>query len=370
MKKHLLALAILSSLAACAQAADIKVYGVLDYGFTVSKNTGKDGSSHWDTAMKSGGRNSSRFGIKGTEDLGNDYKIGFILESQFLGDTGALQTEGRLWERESSLSLSGPFGKVTVGRLGYMKGVVGSTALYNSYRVNPFGGVQDKYIGGFKPYMTGTTWSVDNSIVYATPQMAGLTGYLQYSNATNGDEGETNNAKDRYFAGALRYQNGPLFAQMLVDTTNRGNAETYSDKTHKDPFSAGMQIAYDFGFVKPFFMVEYFKESTLNNSGKLTVTKQNYDGFGTTLVLQTPVWGGQVKLGGGYMNAELSDDKNGTAKYDVTRYGVSIGYDYPMTKRTHIYTDAGFIKQTVEQLNQADETKKGYEYIIGMVHYF
>jgi len=367
--RNILLGASLSVIALSASAADVRLYGVLDYGFTVSRQTGDGGSTQYNVSMKSGGRNASRFGLKGSEDLANNLKVSFILESQFLGDTGTLQTNNRLWEREASLAISGDFGKLTFGRLGYMKGSVSSVALLNAYRVNPFGGIQDQYITGFKPYTTGTTWSVDNSIVYATSKFSGFTGYLQYSNATDGQEGRTNNAKNRYFAGAIRYENGPVFAQILLDTTNLGNDEVVSDRTHKDPFSIGIQTTYDFGFLKTFIMAEYFKESYLNNCGELKPVKQNYDGFGGTIVLQWPLAGGKAKIGMGYMSAERSNQTNTTDKYDVSRWGASIGYDYELTKRTHIYTDAGFVKQTIDTLPKS-ENKKGYEYILGVVHYF
>ena len=125
MKKPALA-AALAATALTASAGSVTVYGVVDMGLSV---THADGGTTME--MKSGMRNSSRVGLRGTEDLGNSCRVGFILVSQFKADDGTLQTAGTLWERESSLSVSGPFGKVTAGRVGYLKGAVGSTALLN-----------------------------------------------------------------------------------------------------------------------------------------------------------------------------------------------------------------------------------------------
>ncbi len=59
----------------------------------------------------------SRWGIKGVEDLGNGYKVGFILEQGFTIDDGAEGGSNQAFNRESSLYLDGSFGRVTFGRL-------------------------------------------------------------------------------------------------------------------------------------------------------------------------------------------------------------------------------------------------------------
>ena len=56
---------------------------------------------------------SSRFGIKGTENLGNGLSAMFTIETPISADTG----DGTLGNRETSVGLEGGFGKI---RLGYM----------------------------------------------------------------------------------------------------------------------------------------------------------------------------------------------------------------------------------------------------------
>lgn len=371
MKKALMA-AALFAVVTSASAATVSVYGVMDMGVSVSKKSGATGDNRWNLQMKSGMRNSSRFGLKGVEDLGNNYKVGFILESQFQGDSGALQTSGILWERESSLWVSGDFGKVTAGRVGYLKGVVGSTALLNSYRVNPFGSQMSNFVTGFKAYTTGTSWYCNNGIVYETPNMAGLKGYLQYSNGVS-SEGEKYHDKDRYAAAAVRYMSGPLLLQMIADTTMRGHQEAqFSGDKYRDAMSLGVQAAYDFQFVKVFGMVEGFKDSALNTIGQhLSGDGQLYDGVGATLVAQWPVGNGKMKVGGGFLKASTVDGTPADKDYDVTRFGVSVGYDYVVSKRTQLYANYGFAQQNLEKTS--DDTVKrnrGMEFTAGMVHYF
>ncbi|MBM6705330.1 porin, partial [Sutterella massiliensis] len=101
MKKTLLALATLSAMAGSAFAADVTVYGLVDYGFQFKHvdqytQTGDDNTFQ----MKSGMNSGSRFGLKGSEDLGNGLKVGFVLENGFSADDGTLDNGGRLFGRE------------------------------------------------------------------------------------------------------------------------------------------------------------------------------------------------------------------------------------------------------------------------------
>ena len=82
MKHSILCCAVTGALASgAAFAADTQIYGVIDTGFSVRNNQYVNGNSDTTTRMVSGQYIGSRFGIKGSEDLGNGYKAGFVLES-------------------------------------------------------------------------------------------------------------------------------------------------------------------------------------------------------------------------------------------------------------------------------------------------
>ena len=111
MKKTLAALAVLGAFAGSAAAADVQLYGVVDEGFIYTNTKVTDEKSDNQFQLGSGLNLGSRWGLKGTEDLGNGYKVGFKLESGFNADTGTLQ-ENRLFRREAGLTLYGPFGSL------------------------------------------------------------------------------------------------------------------------------------------------------------------------------------------------------------------------------------------------------------------
>lgn len=85
-KKSLAAVALLGAFAGSAFAADVTLYGVVDEGFLYTHKDADDAVDKLE--LKSGIQAGSRWGLKGTEDLGNGLKVGFILESGFNADDG------------------------------------------------------------------------------------------------------------------------------------------------------------------------------------------------------------------------------------------------------------------------------------------
>jgi predicted porin len=112
MKKSLIAFAVLSAFASAASAqSSVVLYGVIDtstsYMSSQSATAGKR------IAMDTNGLSSSRWGFKGSEDLGNGLKANFNLESSLSVDTGVA---GNLFDRTATVGLEGAFGKVNAGR--------------------------------------------------------------------------------------------------------------------------------------------------------------------------------------------------------------------------------------------------------------
>lgn len=128
--------------------------------------------------MKSGVTAGSRFGLKGTEDLGNGLKIGFVLENGFSSDTGSFTQDNRLFGREAQLNLSGAFGTVAFGRMGSLASGNGTFGLLGS--MSPFGTSWGQYAANASTVMSGFD-RYDNTVTYATPAFAGFKVYAQYS---------------------------------------------------------------------------------------------------------------------------------------------------------------------------------------------
>ena len=119
MKKTLAATAVLGALVGSAMAADVTLYGVIDTGLVYQHVDNDDGLDAVDSfQMKSGVVSGSRFGLKGSEELGNGYKVGFVLENGFSSDDGTMLQGDRLFGRESQVYMEGAFGTLSFGRVG------------------------------------------------------------------------------------------------------------------------------------------------------------------------------------------------------------------------------------------------------------
>lgn len=115
MKQSAFALAVLAApfLVPSALAQDsVQVYGRLDAGVELLNHAGpEDGTM---VRVVSGGKNTSRWGIRGGEDLGGGLKALFNLEGEVALDSG--DTEGPLFKRQAWVGLEGKLGRVVIGR--------------------------------------------------------------------------------------------------------------------------------------------------------------------------------------------------------------------------------------------------------------
>jgi predicted porin len=117
MKRKALALATLGCVASGGAAAQssVTLYGLVDSGIEYVSHAGPTGSSV--VKMTSGGKNTSRWGLRGTEDLGGGLKAIFTLESGIALDTGKLDTDNTLFDRRAWVGLQDKtLGSIRMGR--------------------------------------------------------------------------------------------------------------------------------------------------------------------------------------------------------------------------------------------------------------
>ncbi len=372
MKKSLLAVAVLGAFAGSAFAADVTLYGRIDTGLAYTHkdlDTGSAGKS--DTfEMTSGFSTGSRWGIKGTEDLGNGYKVGFVLESGFRSDNGTgLQSSknadgdvtSRLFGREALVSVSGGFGTIYAGRMlsifsdGGSVGMIGATSAIG----NVFG-----IVGSMKGSTGATFGRYDNTIAYATPKFGGFDAKVMYSfRGDDGVESTKENSGDttRYAAFGLRYAQGPLTAVFAADYTMYGNVKYGSDQD--EGYNLLLGGNYDFGVAKVFAKANYFDNMIgVMDDFKLN-TNVSLKGWGLELGTQVPLAGGKVLASVGYRNAEPANGGDWKSK----RLNVFAGYTYPFSKRTNVYAGAGYAQ---EKDTFYDRKPSAIQAAFGLVHKF
>ncbi|AOJ04462.1 MULTISPECIES: porin [Burkholderia] len=117
MNKTLIVAAVAASFATVAHAqSSVTLYGVLDAGITYQSNVATpsgSGKSLWSVGS---GVDQSRFGLRGSEDLGGGLKAIFTLESGFSIGNGKFQNNGGMFNRQAFVGLSSNYGTVTLGR--------------------------------------------------------------------------------------------------------------------------------------------------------------------------------------------------------------------------------------------------------------
>lgn len=114
MKKTvMLTLAATLALASNARAqSNVTLYGILDEGVNYNSNAGGARS----VAVQSGVMQGSRWGMRGSEDLGGGLSAVFMLENGFDLSSGKASQGGLLFGRQAYVGLQNSFGTLTIGR--------------------------------------------------------------------------------------------------------------------------------------------------------------------------------------------------------------------------------------------------------------
>lgn len=306
MKKALIALAVfgLTGGAAMAQSS-VTLFGIVDANLRYTKSGGQTLKQ-----LGTDGLNSSRLGVRGTEDLGGGLKAGFWLEAALNPDTGTVDSS-RFWGRRASVSLIGEFGEVRLGR--------GKTSTrlhiddFDPYSTTGLGDVTKVYsvLGSG----ADTLNRADNQVQYFLPgNLGGFYGSVDVA-AGEGAVGK------KAIGGRVGYKNGPLHVSAaLENTTGAGN-----DKFKQMSIGG----AYDFGVVRPSFNY---------SQNKFRAAKQTIYTFALTAPL------GQQ----GQILASYTDSKANNAAEAISGVGdaklLAVGYVHSVSKRTALYTTVAEIK--------------------------
>lgn len=383
-KKTLAAAAVLGAFAGSAFAADVTLYGVIDYGFnyqhvdTDAANTDASDSFR----MMSGQNSGSRFGLKAQEDLGNGLQVGFVLENGFDADDGSFDGNGddKIFGREAQLNLSGAFGTVSFGRVGQLASANGSFGILGG--ASPFSGGWQDSVGQKFVFANGFA-RFDNTVTYVTPEFAGLKVYAQYSFQNSSKEAGTEgkSSVDRYYGVGATYTNNNLYLVGIVDSMNWGTQLGDTGRSLDDQLAVTLGGAYDFGVAKLYASGQYFdnakavgqKRATETGSiadGYSFATLEGAEGWGLNVGVGVPVFGGTAKAQVAYMDAESTRDSD----MNVSRWSLAAGYDYNLSKRTMVYTAAAYTRDDVSEQYQAT-TNTGsnpstVEVMAGIVHKF
>ena len=346
----LAAVACLAASATCAQSA-VTLYGLLDTGIDYASDASPNGHSL--TRVSSGGMNTSRWGIKGVEDLGGDLKAVYTLEGGILMDTGGI--DGQLFRRQANVGLEGKFGRLVLGR--------SFTSVYDTViRFDPM---------GFAPFYSwattgnatgpskyGMTTGFDNLVKYS-----GSTGNFKYGLSYGLGEQTTSSSDSRKLAAAVSYESDGLGLMATWERENGNNVPLTGRRDEARVIHLGAY--YTMGDVK-FWVAGRNYQLEPGAAAPADVKADTY----WTGVAWKPV--PNVTLTGAvyYMNV-----KNTAASADADPLMFVARYRYALSKRTDLYATVAYAKAKHDQLVGLSRDDPGFGdtqrgAIVGIQHRF
>jgi len=336
MKKSLLTFGVLSTFAGAAQAQNtVTLYGLIDAGITYTNN--QDGNKNFQAT--SGAVNGSRWGLKGSEDLGGGLKAIFQLESGFSITTGKLGQGSREFGRQAFVGLSSDqAGSITLGR--QYDSVVDYLAPL-SLTGTPNGGTQ--FAHPFDNDNLDNSFRISNSVKYQSVNYGGLKfgGLYGFSNDAGGF------ATNRAYSLGASYNYGPMnvaagYMQLNNSGTTRNSSGAVSDDAtftaaRQRTFGAGINYAFGSATVGLVFTQTHLDDATGIGASASGVTDgitlnggsarfTNYEVNGRYNL--TPAW----SLSGAYTFTDARID-GVSPKYNQ----VSVQTAYALSKRTDVY---------------------------------
>ena len=299
----------------------VTMYGVVDLGISLDQG-GTSGNS---VRVTSGMATQSRWGFRGTEDLGNGLSAFFVLEGGVHADTGGSTQNGTLFGRNSLVGLSNQLGSVSLG-------------LQDTPYFTTLNTIVDPLRNGIarsNNLMAATGFRAGNSILFRSNSINGFNADMMYvAGEVTGDS-----SAGRAIGGSFGYSNGPLNLRIAYHNKNNDTATLKNTNDARNLLLAGN---YDFGVAKGY--IGYAIDKGLN-SAALNSTAASFGGVAPTastdsrdLLLGVCVPFGVQTVVATYVR---KDDKTALAQ-NAQQY--ALAYMYALSKRTDLYTSYAVIR--------------------------
>lgn len=291
---------------ASAQSS-VTAYGLIDASVTYARASSTPTLPSQDLYSMSS--DASRLGFRGVEDLGGGMSAFFKLEHGFNIDTGAATSATQFWNREAFVGVGDKaFGSVQLGSHF-------SPYIYTTGKVDPFGRFGlGAILGLLQGAPRGWPASYSNSVQYITPNWSGFVGKLLVSLGEGAATGHS-------YAASAEYTQGKLYASFNVDQIKVVASTVGLTGNPVKSTTWALGATYDFGVAK---LAGWFQRNDIDRLPSV-------DGY---------LLGVTVPAGPGEVRATWSHRKETNA--DATQ--TAVGYYYPMSKRTWLFTQAGVVK--------------------------
>lgn len=395
MKKTLLVAALATGFAGVAHAeSSVTLYGLVDAGLGYNQTKiSSDGESvkTREIGAVTNVKNGSRWGLKGSEDLGNGTSAIFQLESGFEPASGNSAQGGRLFGRKAIIGLTGEsWGTFTIGRQ------------YN---------VADDVVAGIDPF--GTAWGnaaatstfgdslsarQSPTFKYLSPSFDGFKFGVSagYADTKTKEDGVTTAKKRSTLVSVgLGYNNGPVELGASFDYDNQKDGDVSTRKA-KAWTVAG---AYDFDAVKVHLgygqqrdgMVggnfgladglanSYYAEPVLDVNGNVVLNNDGSERMrfvGDSRGLRAQAWFGGISAPVGESGKVIAGYQGGRIKhkgFDAARINThvwSLGYQHNLSKRTHVYVLGSYGQSKLKVNGEPTVKARATQAVVGLQHRF
>lgn len=377
-KTTLLAMAV-SAAAFSVQAAQVSLYGSVSTGLLYSNSASLSGGvdaqgnaldnqqSVDSLSMESGFWGDSIWGITGEEDLGNGWTVGFTLENEFGSDTGALATDGKIFDSQAYLRIGNDKVNFAFGNIGGLASAGGDFDLICGFDpMEAFVGVAG--LGAF----ASKDFASDNMAVVEVTPMEGLKVSLM-GNTGDDDSNAKWSDRDHYYGLGVSYENGPLALAAIAEMRKYDRAADWAD--NDDSWTFTVAAAYDFEVVRPSFVYQHASKTREFAAGEISGAAYNFDSF--MLGATAPLGQGTLRASVQYVKGENDavSDEEGNATI------LGLAYTYDMSKRTTLYgaafysvggdgldKDLGTNEMAFGLMDRAEYNSVGFG--VGLVHTF
>lgn len=377
-KTTLLAMAV-SAAAFSVQAAQVSLYGSVSTGLLYSNSASLSGGvdaqgdpldnqqSVDSFSMESGFWGDSIWGITGEEDLGNGWTVGFTLENEFGSDTGALATDGKIFDSQAYLRIGNDKVNFAFGNIGGLASAGGDFDLICGFDpMEAFVGVAG--LGAF----ASKDFASDNMAVVEVTPMEGLKVSLM-GNTGDDDSNAKWSDRDHYYGLGVSYENGPLALAAIAEMRKYDRAADWAD--NDDSWTFTVAAAYDFEVVRPSFVYQHASKTREFAAGEISGAAYNFDSF--MLGATAPLGQGTLRASVQYVKGENDavSDEEGNATI------LGLAYTYDMSKRTTLYgaafysvggdgldKDLGTNEMAFGLMDRAEYNSVGFG--VGLVHTF
>lgn len=393
MKKSLIALAVLGAFSAGASAqSSVTLYGIVDVGVqyntagvNLGGTTGFSQENVW--GVDSGFQSGSRLGVRGSEALGGGLNAIFTLEMGMNLDTGTSAQGGRTFGRQSWAGLQGGWGSVVAGRVGTPSSGTGSFDMMGS--IDPFGTGFGNY-GMQSSFIMLNAQRFDNIILYSSPTWGGFKLGAYYSFNTNTQESAPQGSNQPAAGATVSFAWGPFFGAASYDVVQFADAGSSRAAAGAASDQKMFQVGgtWDLKFVK--LHAAYADQSGITPAGGVNVANPipasliptvlpgqvfQYDNSVWMAGVSVPLFGGSLLAS--YTSADADNINTATYQFEPDYSVWGVGYTYPLSRRTNIYTFYGQrswdgnIRQTgTPAFSQATQIIDTKTFALGIRHLF